>query len=25
MEPHGEASGTRHDNCIIVADQNKSQ
>jgi hypothetical protein len=25
MEPHGEASGTRHDNRIIVAGQNKSQ
>jgi hypothetical protein len=25
MEPHGEASGMRHDNCIIVAGQNKSQ
>jgi hypothetical protein len=25
MEPHGEASGTRHDNYIIVARQNKSQ
>jgi hypothetical protein len=25
MEPHGEASGTRHDNRIVVAGQNKSQ
>jgi hypothetical protein len=25
IEPHGEASGTRHDNRIIVAGQNKSQ
>jgi hypothetical protein len=25
MEPHGEASGTRHNNCIIVAGQIKSQ
>jgi hypothetical protein len=25
MEPHGEASGTRHDNRIIIASQNKSQ
>jgi hypothetical protein len=25
MEPHGEASSTRHDNRIIVAGQNKSQ
>jgi hypothetical protein len=25
MEPHGEASGTRHDNRIIMAGQNKSQ
>jgi hypothetical protein len=25
MEPRGEASGTRHDNCIVVAGQNKSQ
>jgi hypothetical protein len=24
MEPHGEASGTRHDNRIVVAGQNKS-
>jgi hypothetical protein len=23
MEPHREASGTRHDNCIIIASQNK--
>jgi hypothetical protein len=25
MEPRGETSGTRHDNCIIVAGQNKLQ
>jgi hypothetical protein len=25
MEPRGEASGTRHDNRIVVAGQNKSQ
>jgi hypothetical protein len=25
MEPHGEASSTRHDNHIIIAGQNKSQ
>jgi hypothetical protein len=25
MEPRGEASGTRHDNHIILASQNKSQ
>jgi hypothetical protein len=25
MEPHGEASGTRHDDRIVVAIQNKSQ
>jgi hypothetical protein len=25
MEPHGEASGTRHNNRIIMAGQNKSQ
>jgi hypothetical protein len=25
MEPHGEASGTQHDNHIIVASQNKSR
>jgi hypothetical protein len=24
MEPHGEASGTRGENCIIVAGQNRS-
>jgi hypothetical protein len=25
MEPRGEASGTRHDNCIVMAGQNKLQ
>jgi hypothetical protein len=25
MEPHGEASGTQHDNRIVIAGQNKSQ
>jgi hypothetical protein len=25
MEPRGEASGTQHNNCIIMTGQNKSQ
>jgi hypothetical protein len=25
MEPHREASGTWHDNCIVIAGQNKLQ